>query len=608
MKTLIKNLVLFSLLLIFKTAIAQIAITTGSPTFVYNGTSVSRAAHTFTWQDASNTTRKAVMVDQSNLGCGYLAQFTYKVSGVDRICQGTGANGAETYGDGFVQNHTANGGDSEATWTAGTTTLPLQGSHHTIVQYNIPTYQITDPVNGGGNVPTAIQWFFATGRDYPIYSISQDARLLAGNIGGDSRSPYGDMHYDGSNPANGAWGGDVIGGISMGDTKKWVSVVNGTTNESTQITSNSGWNYSEANTIPYAMEWTKNVNAEQGHVQTQPISVKDAGRNDNYGSLSSFPSQKLNGPMIGDEEWMYQIAAYGILDASGGVTKRLTWGTNFGAIGGFNEWWMDASNYKDFRKHSDDTRTTGNKGMFLAYSVFDVFGTHTGGYKGGSVGKMVIQMENMQQATLSASVGTVVTSGPAGVLGTGATFSAVPTVNYVPAGYNHIYATWEVNANNNLATATLTPTAGKPIDHPIFVINGYNAASINQIKIDGAVATPNVDYFASLDTTAHKLWITVNKNATAALQVEVTNSTLGTEDTQNKNLDVVISPNPSRGNFIINTTKKILSVEVYDVSGKMIKAALENKSVLIKNPQSGTYFLKVNFKNNKSLTTKIIIN
>lgn len=608
MKTILKNLFLISFLLVSKEIIAQINITTGLPTFVYNGTSVSRPAHTFTWHDATNNIRSAVLVDQSNSGCGYLAQFTYKVSGVNRVCQGTGANGPETYGDGFVQNHTANGGDSEATGTAGTTTMLLQGSHHAIVQYNIPTYTIFDPTNGGGNVPTTIQWFFATGRDYPIYSISQDARLLAGNIGADSRSPYGDMHYDGSNPANGAWGGDLIGGISMGDTKKWVSVVNGTTNESIQITSNSGWNYSEPNTIPYAMEWTKNVNAEQGHVQTQPISIKDAGRNDNYGNLASFPSQQLNGPMISDEQWMYQIAAYGILDTNGGVSKRLTWGTNFGAIGGFNEWWMDVSSYKDFRRHSNDMRTTGNQGMFLAYSVFDVFGTHTGGYKGGSVGKVVTQMENMQLATLTASVGTVVTSGPAGIKGTGVAFTTVPTTTYVPAGYNHIYATWEVNATNNVSTFTLTPTAGKPIEKPVFVLNNYNLSTINQIKIDGVVGTQNVDYFATVDTAAHKLWITVNKTANAAMQVQVIPNLAITENDYLEPL-VSVYPNPSQGDFVIQSSDNIKSLEVYDILGKKINiSSFTNVSFSINDAQDGIYFLKIFFENNKTTIHKIIKN
>lgn len=605
MKTATKiHIPLLFVLLISIATNAQISITTGSPTLVYNGTSVSRPAHTFTWQDATNNTRSAIMVDQSNAGCGYLAQFTYKVSGVNRVCQGTGSNGPETYGDGFVQNHTGNGGDNEATWTTGTTTMPLQGSHHAIVQYNIPTYQILDPTNGGGTVPTAIQWFFATGRDYPIYSITQDARALPGNIGSDSRSPYGDMHYDGSNPANGAWGGDLIGGISMGDTKKWVSVVNGTTTESTLLTTNSGWNYSEANTIPYAMEWTKNVNAEQGHVQTQPISIKDAGRTDLSANPITNISQQLNGPMLSDEQWIYQIAAYGILGSTGGVTKRLTWGTNFGAIGGFNDWWMDSSSYKDFTRHYNGTRTTGNAGMFLAYSVFDVFGTHTGGYKGGSVGKMVTQMENMQLATLTASVGTVATSGPAGVQGSGSGFSTVPTVTYTPAGYNFIYASWEVSAAANLATVTLTPSTGKPIEHPVFVINNYNLSSINQIKIDGVIGTPNVDYFASLDTTSHKLWITVNKTATTALQLQL----LQTLEIVNQTDEpvILIYPNPSNKLFTIDTNQTIKNVSAFDILGKTVEiTTTTNNQYNIEN--TGIYFLKIELENGIIISKKVII-
>ncbi len=505
------KIVLFTFILIYNVN-AQIVVTTGSPTFNYNGTNVTRPAHTYTWKDASNTTRTAVMIDQTNTYCGYLAQFSY----AGKVCQGTGANGPETYGDGFVQNHSGNGGDDESTFRTGTNTLPLQGTHHSTIQYNLPNYTITDPGNATGTVPTTIQWFFATGRDYPIYSLTQDARALPANVylNADSRSPYGDMHYDGSSPANGPYGGDLIGGISMGDTKKFVSVINGTTNESTTLTTNSGWKYTENNTIPYAMEWTKNVNAEQGHVQTQPISIKDAGRTD-YSATPVAPGQQnLAGPFIGDEQYPYQISAYGILSAGGGVVKRLTWGTNFGYVGGANA-------TGSFTKHFDNNNTAANAGRFSAYSVFDVFGMHTGGYNGGSVGKMVTQMENMQAATLTATVGTVVTNGPAGIQGSGAGFAVVPNVTYVPAGYNHIYATWESNAIANTANVTLTPTVGKPIDHPVFVFNNYSIATLTSLQINSVVAVADVDYFATFDAAANKIWITLNSNISVASNLKL---------------------------------------------------------------------------------------
>ena len=473
---------------------SPISVTTGNAD---NGLS----AHTYTWKDALNQTRTAVMIDQRSAGAGYLRRFTYKVAGTDRICRGTGANGHQ--GDGYVQNHTAYGGDNSSHSTPGTTSQPLAGNHHSIIDFNMPAYSIA-----GKTIPTRVQWFFATGRDYPIFSLTQDARAFAGNIGGDSRSPYGDMHYDGTTNYANAYTGDFIGGASWGDTHKWVSVSNGTTNESTLLTTNSGWRYDELNSIPYAMEWTKNINAEQGHVSTLPMSVKDMGRD---GSPTLTNIQQLNGPMIGDESWSYQIAAYGILGPTGGVTKRLTWGTNFGAMGGFDNYGSTPP-ATDFTHHGDGLRSNG---MLLTYSTWDVFGTHTGGYKDGSVGKLVQQLENMHTASLTAAVGSVVTSGPAGV-----GLSVVANnITYIPAGYSAIFATWEVNASTNRATVTLLPAVGKPIENPIFVINNYTSATLTSVKINGIIATADVDYFATIDNGNNKLWITLNRIVSAATEL-----------------------------------------------------------------------------------------
>jgi hypothetical protein len=510
MKNSILVFITITLLSICKSSIAQnISLTT---TTADNGL----AARSITWKDANNLQRNAILVDQRAAGAGYLRQFTYKVSAVDRVCRGTGANGHQ--GDGYTQNHTVYGGDNSSHGTAGSTSIPLNGAHHSIVDFYMPNYYINPSGTGASNgtVPTRVQWFFATGRDYPIFSITQDARgITAGNLGADCRSPYGDMHYDGTTNYSSPYTGDLIGGASWGDTHKWVTLTNGTLNESTQATTNSGWRYDELNTIPYAMQWTKNIDAEQGRVLTQPITVKDMGQN-------SFPAlanvQTPGGPMIADGQWCYQILNYGIVDAGGGVTKRLTWGTNWGYPGGFDEWGAYASK-TDFTKHSNGARTNG---MLLAFSLFDVFGTHTGGYKNGATGKMVKQMENMAQALLTASTGTVITSGPAGA---GLASSVANNVTYIPAGYNHVYATWEVNASSNQAVATLTPMAGAPIENPVFVINNFTAASFSNICINNTTAVANTDYFATIDLANSKAWVTLNRTISSATTLKINTAT-----------------------------------------------------------------------------------
>ena len=463
------------------------------------------------WTDAAGQTRAAIMVDQrpqgvpQGAGAGYLRQLTYKVNGVDRVCRGTG-NVVD--GDGLVQNHTASLGDFSSPGVPGTTTVVLAGAHHAIIAYDMPNYQIS-----GQTVPTTIQWFFAEGRSHPIFALCQDARATAGNLGADSRSPYGDVAYDGLGADS------IVGGASFGDTYKFVTLAAAPE----QVTILSGWRYNEPNTIPYAMQWVDpaQADAEMGHVATLPISVKDQGSDSRIGQ-DIRDTQQLNGPLIDDDNWAYQIVNYAFNGNDPTDSKRLTWGSNWGLPGGFDNYGDTTLNVRQYSQHStcplgQALAGTRADGMLMAYSVFVVLGTHSGGYLNGTVGQMVKQMENAAQATLSAATGTVKTSGPAGVGN-----AATTTATYTPAGYNGVYATWEVVAAGNTVDATLTPAAGTSLDHPIFVVNGYTLGQLPaSISVGNGLATPDVDYFATLDTAHQQLWITVNRPASSPVNLKV---------------------------------------------------------------------------------------
>ena len=220
------------------------------------------------------------MVNQSQTGAyqgpGYLRRLTYQVNGVNRVCTGTDyiQNGTDEFsGDGFVQNHTGyylNGNDdfssANSPLVPGTTTKTLQGTSHAIITYNMPNYKI-----GGTNVPTTIQWFFADGRSHPIFAISQDARGLEATEQGNLSAgfPFTLRRYGLRRRRSGSH----VGGASYGDTYKFVTLA------SNEVTTNSGWRDTEANTIPYAMQWANpaTVDAEMGHVATVPITVCDQG-------------------------------------------------------------------------------------------------------------------------------------------------------------------------------------------------------------------------------------------------------------------------------------------------------------------------------------------
>lgn len=458
------------------------------------------------WRDAAGTPRTAVMVDQRPQGAGYLRQLTYQAAGVARVCRGTGANGHQ--GDGYVQNHTAYGGDSSSHSTPGTTTVALSGRHHAIISYDLPGYAI-----GGQTVPTRVQWFFADGRSHPIFALSQDARALAGNLGADSRSPYGDVDYAGAS-------GAPVGGASFGDTYKFATLAA----NPERVTRSTGWRYNEPNTIPYAMQWTEpaQADAEMGHVATWPISRRDQGSDTRtFPAVDIRGTQSLNGPMINDESWSYQILNY-VLPASGPTySRRLTWGTNWGLPGGFNNYGNNALNIREYSQHSTSLNGAFSgaraDGMLMAYSVFVVFGTHTGGYLDGTVGQTVKQMEHAAAASLTATTGTVATTGPAGIGN-----AASASITYTPAGYNPTYAVWDITAASNAVNATLAPAAGQALDHPIFVINGYTSAQLPaSISVGSGLTAPDVDYLATLDAANHRLWITVNRVVTAPMNLQI---------------------------------------------------------------------------------------
>jgi hypothetical protein len=158
----------------------------------------------------------------------------------------------------------------------------------------------------------------------------------------------------------------------------------------------------------------------------------------------------------------------------------------------------------------------------MAYSVFIVFGPHGGSYPAkayetGTVGQMVTQMQNTAAATLSATTGVVVTSGPKGVGNAAST-----AMTYSPTGYNPVYSTWEITAAGNAVNATLSPAASTSLDHPIFVVDGYSSTQLPaSISVGTGLTTAGVDYFATLDTAGQRLWISVNRLATSPVNLIV---------------------------------------------------------------------------------------
>jgi hypothetical protein len=129
-----------------------------------------------------------------------------------------------------------------------------------------------------------------------------------------------------------------------------------------------------------------------------------------------------------------------------------------------------------------------------------------------------VRWENVQLAALAAAVGAVRAQGPRGV---GSAGDAI--VTYSPAGYNHVYATWEVDAAGSGADFTLGVADGYPLESPVFVVHDYTSgAPPASLALDGAPAVAGVDYFATLEAANQRLWLTVPRTVASTLQVELT--------------------------------------------------------------------------------------
>lgn len=433
------------------------------------------ATDLYTWYDSDCKIRSAAMASnmvQDPFGHwgGVLSRYTYDLGGNIRTIV---SNNGDHPGFGEVVSHFGNGA-YVSNWDRGVSfKTAFQGAHHAIHEYKFR-------LNLEGPVDATVQWFFASGRDHPIYAITYDSRPAGQNVAeGDSRSPYGDLEFDGAIGSN-------MDGVGWGDHFKFRTLTS-------PVTEQTGWNYNIPNTVPYVVEWINNNDAEQGLVQTQTWQQQDAG---GYWLYGQWGTNHPNGPMPESWNWPYQLNQYELPFTT--ASKRMAWGTNYGAVG--------QTQYSAL----GDTKTLSGY-PFLSYSVYLVLDKHSK----NPVNTQVTEIENIQRTSLTASTGVVVTSGPGGV---GRTDSVI----YQPVGYNQIFGTWEVRADNtNKAVFTVNPS-NTALKNPIFVVRNYTLAVVPQsILINGVLKQANVDYFPSVDLVSQALWITLNDNISTLTTISI---------------------------------------------------------------------------------------
>jgi hypothetical protein len=318
----------------------------------------------------------------------------------------------------------------------------------------------------------------------------------------DARAPYGELLFDGS-ASEGAH--SVIQGVGWGDRYQFVSTTN-------PATYNNQWTWNTPNTIPYVKLWTTNVDATMGTVQTQTIVQQDAA---GYWGTNRWNTTSAGGnacdDIVGDANhvmpcdfnWPYQSINYSLNPFAPDVqtnNTRLAWGTNFGFLGQA-QYFIHGSAF-----YGGPLPNTSAPGWpKKSYSTYLVLSLHSA----DPVGAQVAQIETVQNTMLAANIGSVVTTGPAGI-------NRADIVTYAPAGWNHVYAAWalqaaanQVDANLNIGAATLS--------NPLVIVSNWTAGALpGTVRFNGVTLVQDADYFPSLRASSQELWITLNRNLTGA--------------------------------------------------------------------------------------------
>lgn len=481
----------------------------------------SMTSDRFTWRDANNQPRQAVLAHntgQSGPGGtrgGELREFRYQIGGNTRVVRAppTGAGGF-----GYLVSHRSEGtngipGDDSPLGHGftGTFTRVFEGRHHAIFRFNMsyPQWSRTTAAlpNTRYLAPVTVEWVFATGRDHPLFAQSWDLTGIPQNaVETDLRAPYGELLFDG---AASAGAHSEIAGVGWGDLFKF----NSTTNP---LTFSSAWNWNQPNTVPYVKLHTTAVDATMGTVQTQTKSQQDAGgyfgvarmnTTSAAGNACTVAIGGVNHLMPCAFNWPFQSVNYSLGGINGATNNtRLAWGSNFGFLG-----------QTSFPIHGSDFfggplagNPRGNGWPRQGMSAFIVFGLNST----DPVGAQVSQVEIVQGTTVSAAIGSVRTNGPAGV-------NRPDTVNYAPAGWNHVYAAFALNAQANAIDANLAITTGS-LKKPLLILSNWTAASAPTVRLNGVLLQPDVDFFASLRASNSELWLTLNRDLAGPLnRIEV---------------------------------------------------------------------------------------
>ncbi len=476
-----------------------------------------------TWTDANGKQRSVSLAradgDPGYSG-GYIERYSYYID--NTLKTGRSDEGqAFVSGLGCAVNHHSSASSSKANSTGATTGFLFEGSNHCVWRFTTPTY-----TGAGKTVKLTIDWVISQGRNDVLWSVSYDTTGQTG-VSWDARGPYFQFDWDG----DGHFYDGAISGIKWGDKYKFRTT--------TYTGATSDWDYTQTNVIPYISTYKDASigNLEAGVVQTQPWTQQDAGgywwADTAWGMTSAnYPVGSTAMPVKGmpvNWDCPYQINAY-----EGYAGEKLAWGTNFGYVG-------DAA-YQRLGYTTPPTPGAPHQG----YSTYIILNKYTEGLTDA----MINSMAAVQGTTITATTGTVVTSGPRHLNLTG-------DANYQPAGWNHVYGAWTLTAGASNVIAFNVNAGGGTLVRPLFVVNGYTAATAPAtLSLGGTALVSGTDYSASVDATGQKLWITLNRNLTGATNAFSASAAAGPPPTPTPTPTPTPAPTPANGSGDGGSDKK----------------------------------------------------
>jgi hypothetical protein len=407
----------------------------------------------------------------------------------------------------------------------------LEGGHHAFHRVEL---MYNRDLEGGGfgiQIPVVIEWFVATGRDHPVWSVTWKTgeALNPNNVNLDDyrmdvRGPYGSLNFDGGTRNT----GDAIGQVAWGDFGLAFKTVDA------QLTLNSPWTYNTPNSVCFTYACTANVNAEMGIVQTRegdrqmgyPDRVVNRERGNtsadaflNRGDCAGMGDDRVYAlPCVNG--WPYQLMNYDWANGSGKPaneatgTKLLAWGTPYG--------WLGSSGF-DLFDYSGSADGRGDR----AYATFIVLGpkarfnAQSGQYdQNGDVADTLIAVQALSRASLvNFTAGSLVMQAPRG--------PGASQMKTLINGYDDTYAAYVVRADQNRVGFTFAaPFGGPSVTDPVFVVQNYTGRALPKILVGGAEVSVNdgtadSGAFVSLNDAADELWVTVNTPLPDAAVIQI---------------------------------------------------------------------------------------